>query len=161
MAGIAEISKVGYAKRAETPGKTVSLEIRDAISARTVEMMHPPGVMSGPTVGDIAVTVDAGPRVRIAVGSRNYRVEVVVSAGETIIYSTNAAGDTIGATIKLDVAGNIDLNGSDENLAMYGPLNTALQLFAGAVDTQLKALGQAGAVLDISAAETSTVRTGG
>lgn len=161
MAGIAEISKIAYAKRAETPGKTVSLEIRDAISVRTVEMMHPPGVISGPTVGDVAVTVDAGPRVRIAVGSRNYRIEVEVGEGETVIYSTNRFGTEVKSSIRLGNDGTIEINGSAERLALFGALNTALQLFAGAVDTQLKALGQPGAVLDISAAETSTVRTGG
>ena len=161
MAGIAEISKVGYAKRAETPGKTVSLEIRDAISARTIEMMHPPGVMSGPTVGDVAVTVDAGPRVRIAVGARNYRIEVEVGEGETVIYSTDRFGAQVKSSIRLGNDGTIEINGSSERLALFGALDAALQLFAGAVDTQLKALGQPGAVLDISAAETSTVRTGG
>jgi hypothetical protein len=161
VAGIAEIGKSEYAERAETPGKTISLEVRDALSTRTIEMMHPPGVISGPTKGDVVVTVDAGPRVRIAVASRNYKVNVEVGEGETLIYSTDRFGSTVKSTIKLDTSGNINLNGDGKKFVTHKELDTALQLFAVAVDTQLKALGQPGVTLDISAAATTTIRTDG
>lgn len=111
-----QVEKTEYANRAETPGKTVALEARDAIRFRTIEMMHPPGVISGPTPGDVVVTVDAGGRLVIAVGSRNYRIEVAVTAGETVIYSTAADGSEVKAEIKLDTDGKIEAKNASQSL---------------------------------------------
>lgn len=111
-----QVEKTEYATRAETPGKTVVLEARDAIRFRTIEMMHPPGMISAPTPQDVIVTVDAGGRLVIAVGSRNYRVEVAVTAGETVIYSTAADGSEVKAEIRLDTAGKVDVKNTAQNL---------------------------------------------
>jgi phage gp45-like len=160
MAGLMKIDSARVHRRAETPGATVECAARDALRKRTIEMMHPPGVLSIPAQGDIAITVDAGGRLIIAVGSRNYKVSISITEGETAIYSTDKTGANIKALIVLTGDGEIKLNGGQESMIKYGPLEAALSAFAGLVDTQLKALGQPGASLDISAAEAPTVRTG-
>jgi hypothetical protein len=123
-------------------------------------MYHPPGISSAPTVGDRLIEVPAGSG-RVIVAAHNYRIEVEPESGETIIYSTDSDGSAVEAKIHLKGDGTIELNGDSESLTMYGPLNTALGIAITAIDTQLKALGQAGVTLDISAAEAATLRTDG
>jgi len=95
----------------------------------------------------------------------NYNLNINISAGETAIYSTDANG-TLKARIDLDAAGVIKLNGATKRLVTHAELNTALGLMVTAINatfaTKLNGAGAAGTVtLDISAAETQTVKTGG
>jgi hypothetical protein len=175
MARIGRIVKSLYKRRASAPGKSVVVQIvGQAGEERTAEFYHPPGISSAPTPEDRAVIVPIGSGgFRIVIATHNYRVEVEAGAGETIIYSTNAGGDAVTATIKLDAAGNIqanadgniDLNGSAKKLVTHAELNTALQTFIATLNLHVH--GAAGTPpvtpmsLDISAAQTSSVRTGG
>lgn len=187
MARIAEIVKAMFKRRGNSPGKSVVIQLiasGDEEEQRTTELWHAPGISSAPTNGDRAIVLPIGRgSFKVAIATRNHRIEVEPGEGETIIYSTNATGDTVQSTIKLDASGNIDLNGDGKRLVTYGELNTALQSFKTSIDSSIASaiVGHthsgvttgpgvsgpgAGAAtvptsLDISAAETSTLRTDG
>lgn len=152
------------------PGKSVTIQVEtDLGEAREIEYYQLPGFKAGPTEGEMAATVDLG-GYRVAVASHNYKIEVDVSAGAVSVYSTNASGDTIQARVDLQPTGEIDLNGDAKRLVTYSELDTALQSLVSALNAHTHTSGGAGAPttppvspmsLDISAAETATVRTGG
>ena len=173
MGRIAEIIGSVFKVRSKAPGKAIILKIVSAGGARrTAEMYHPPGISSRPTNGDRCIEIPVGRSgTRVIVASHNYRVEVEPQAGETIIYSTNTAGDAVQSKIKLDSNGNIELNGDSKRFVTYSELNSALQdlvtYINGHAHTGVTTGGGTSGTpatptsLDISAAETETIKTGG
>ena len=168
MAGLARVVRSIFSRRQSAPGKAVVVQVAaEAGEERQVELYHSPGIASAPTKGDRIITIPIGRSAfRIAIGTHNYRVEIDAGEGETIVYSTNASGSTVQASIKLGTDGNIEINGGSKRLVTYGELNTALQLMVTAINAGLAAKvdggGTPGAVaLDISAAQTTSVRTNG
>ena len=162
-----------FSKKGSAPGKAVVLKTEsgggDVKQERTVELYHPPGISSGPTPQDRVVIAPAGTGVRVAIGTHNYRIEVEPLSGETIIYSTNSDGSVVKATIKLDTDGNIEVNGNSKRFVTYKELDTALQTFKTALNLHVHPTAATGPPsppttpmsIDISAAETTTVKTGG
>ena len=168
MGRVAKVLSSVFKTRSTAPGKSIVVKTIGAGGAqRTAEMYHNPGISSAPTKSDRVIEIPIGNSgTRVIVASHNYRVEVEPAAGETIIYSTNTAGDTVQSTIKLDADGNIEINGDSKSFVTYAELNTALQSLVTAINTtfgtKLDGGGTTGALsLDISAAETTTVKTGG
>lgn len=118
----------------------------------------------------IRVSLGSGTREGIVIATENYTVNIVLADGETAIYSTDTDGAEQ-AVVKWRADGSLELNGDDERLVMYAALNTELQ----ALKTQLNAhvhsggtltLGLTGPpsipmTLNISASQTSTIKTGG
>jgi hypothetical protein len=135
MARIARIVKSMFKRRAAAPGKAVVLQtVSQGGEERTVELFHPPGISSGPTPDDRVAVVPIGSGAfRIAVATHNYRVEVEPGAGETIIYSTNAAGDVVKAKVTLAANGNIEID-ADGSATVKGQAITV----EGAVSVTLK-----------------------
>jgi len=136
-------------------------------AAIETEIAHPPGIFGRPPKDfhGVFLPVGRGRRYGVIVAGLNYSLNINISAGETAVYSTDANG-TVKARIDLDASGNIKLNGATKRLVTYGELNTALGVFLTALNlkfaTKLDGGGAAGGLsLDISAAETSTVQTGG
>lgn len=167
MGWLRTVTGISFKKKGAAPGKSVIIQTESSGGQeRNSEMYHNPGISSGPTKSDRIIEVSAGSGVRVAIAAHNYRIEVEVIDGETIIYSTNTAGDTVKSVIKLDNAGNIDLNGDGKKFVTHAELDTALQAFITALNinigTKLDGAGTPGtASLDISAAETTTIRTDG
>lgn len=126
-----------------------------------VELFGAPGVVGRPGQGARVVHIPITSKYRVGIAAHNYALSIEYDEGETVVYSSSADGQTLQATARLKNDGTIELNGDGESLVMHGPLNTALQAAIGAIDTQLKALGQAGVTLNISAAEAATLRTDG
>lgn len=161
------IKGILYKAKGAAPGKAVVLTTKAAGGQeRETELYHPPGLSSGPTPEDIGVEVSSGTAGRVTIAAHNYKLEIEVTAGETILYSTSADGETLKSTIKLDTNGNILLNGDSKTFVTFAALNTALQgLITGLNAEFAKKLDSPGAPgllsLDISAAETTTVKTGG
>ncbi|MFA5397433.1 MAG: phage baseplate assembly protein [Methanogenium sp.] len=96
--------------------------------------------------------------IAIKVGTRAYR-PTTLNEGEVCLY------DKFGNTILLK-DGKIEINGNDKELVLWGPLNTALQSLVSGFNAELaKKQDIAGLpgtqTLDISAAKTTTVVTGG
>lgn len=184
MGRIGRVVKSLFERRATSPAQNVVVQLEAAAGEnRTAEMYSPPGISSAPSKDDRVLVVPIGRGShRIAIGSHNYQIEVSVDEGEITIYSTNAAGDTVASRIDLDNAGNIDLNGNGKRLVTFSELDSALQAFKTSIDTAIASAitghthggvttgpgtsgPGAGAAsptsVDISAAETTTVRTGG
>lgn len=100
--------------------------------------------------------------------------------GEKILYSRNSSG-VVQSTIKLLSNGTIEINGNTKSFVTHAELNTALQSMITTLNIEMAAIaagataaiGAAGLWLtplagiignnsvDISASETSTVKTGG
>lgn len=167
MGWLEKVTGIDFKKKGSAPGKAVIIQtIAAGNQERNEEMYHNPGISSAPTKNDRVITVPVGTGTRVIVAAHNYRIEVEPDAGETIIYSTNSDGSIIKSQIKLDNDGNIDLNGDTKKFVTYTALNAALQLFITALNvnigTKLDGGGTPGALtLDISAAETTTIRTDG
>lgn len=174
------LTKLRFNKKGAAPGKSVLLKTKSGASQeREIELYHPPGISSAPTPEDRVVTIPVGSGVRVAVATHNYRIEVEPEAGETIIYSTNADGSTKQAEVKLTPSGDIELNGNSKTFVTHAELDTALQTFVTALNAEFATInaGAAAAIaasglwltplatgansIDISASETTTIKTGG
>lgn len=167
---LARIVKTLWQTRGNAPGNAVVVQLSaGGEQERTAEFYQLPGVASGPTKEDRAVVVPTGSGYRVVVASHNYRVGVEVSAGETVIYSTDSDGGSTQALIKLNTDGNIDLNGDGKTLVTHAELDTALQNLVTALNSHTHpdpSSGTTGAPssplsLDISAAEAASLRTDG
>jgi hypothetical protein len=167
MGRLVRVVKSMFSKRGSAPGKSVVVQTTAAGNAeRTTEVYHPPGISSAPTMEDRAVEIPLGTGTRVILAFHNYRLEVEVEAGQTKIYSTSADGSMLKALINLKVDGTVEINGGDKVFVTHAELNTALQAYVTAVNTALAAKLDGGgtpgaASLDISAAATTTVKTGG
>lgn len=171
MGRIAQVVKTLFQTRGAAPGKSVVVQTNGAGGEeRTTEVWHNPGVSSGPTPEDRAAVLEIPAGGRVIVATHNYKIEVDAAAGETIIYSTNAAGDTKQAEIKLTTDGNIDLNGTGRTLVTHAELDTAIQGLVSYINghthsgvttgTDPSGPPAAPTSVDISAAEAETLRTG-
>jgi hypothetical protein len=166
MSRLYTIVKMIWQTLRRSPGAAITIQVESQLGeTREIEYYQLPGISAGPTPQDRAATIDMN-GYRVAVASHNYRVEVEPEAGQVIIYSTNASGDTEQARISLNTDGTIDLNGTGKTLVTHAELNTALQLMLTTINANLGAKrdggGTAGtATLDISAAEAATLRTDG
>jgi len=166
MSRLYTIVKMIWQTLRRSPGAAITIQVESQLGeTREIEYYQLPGISAGPTPQDRAATIDMK-GFRVAVASQNYRIEIEPEAGQVIIYSTNAAGDTEQARIGLNTDGTIDLNGTSKTLVTHSELDTALQAMLTAINANLAAkLDGAGspgtATLDISAANATTLRTDG
>lgn len=167
MGKMSIVKELLYKKKGSAPGKSIVLKTRSAgDQERETEHYQLHGISSGTTPDSRAVEVSTGTAGRVIIATHNYNLEVEVEAGQTKIYSTSADGKTLKSVIDLDVDGNILLNGDSKTFVTHSELNTALQTFVTALNTNLAAKldggGTAGVLtIDISSAATTTVKTGG
>ena len=167
MGWLEKVTGISFKTKGAAPGKAIIIQtIAAGDQERNAEMYHNPGISSGPTENDRVISIPVGTGTRVIIAAHNYRIEVEPGSGETIIYSTDSAGDIVKSQIKLDNAGNIDLNGDGKKFVTYTALNAALQGFITALNiafgTKLDGGGTPSTLsLDISAAETTTIRTDG
>lgn len=139
------------------------------------EVYQAPGVMALPGDGSKGVWIPIGGsnRYGVVLAMQNYSLNIEISAGETAIYSTAPDGSSVQALVKLTDDGKIYLNGDSKAFVTHAELNTALQTFITALNLHVhtgSALGlgipfnttpPTPMSLDISAAATTTVKTGG
>ena len=183
MGFLEKATAISFAVKGAAPGKAVIIQtIAAGNQERTSEMYHNPGISSAPTKNDRIISIPVGTGTRVAIATHNYRINVEVTDGETKVYSTDATGENVKSVIKLDNAGNIDLNGDSKKFVTYTELNTALQSFKTTIEASIASAiighthsgvttgpgvsgpgaGAGSAIaLDISASETTTIRTGG
>jgi hypothetical protein len=134
---------------------------------RTLQIYPGMGEDSWPLKGDV-VTVEKTSGVWRIVGIWDGN-EPKLKPGERELYSRKKDGSKA-AKVLLDGEGNINLNGDSKRLVTYAELNQELQRIWTAVKTHTHAVASetaspspslAAETLDISAAETKTVKTGG
>lgn len=151
-------------------------------------LYNPAGDYSIPLPDDfVSILKVPGSGNYIAIGNLNNIASI--EKGEKYLYSRNSSGtekasifldkdgkitintdDEIdlngGGTVKIDATTDIELNGNTKKFVTYTELNTALQamvgvangLFLTAADNGVKS---GGLTVDISASETTTIKTGG
>lgn len=125
MGFLASVTNIAYAVKAAAKGKAVIITTKAAGGQeRTTELYHPPGLSSGPTKEDRAVGVVIGTGKRVAVATHNYRLEIEVVDGETILYSTDPDGLEVKGKVSLDTDGNISLNDGTDYAVAYEDLQT-------------------------------------
>ena len=170
--GIAELVKItrsAWKRWKSAPGSTIVIVGAGLGGQPTeAEVYAPFGYVARPPAGarGVFIPIGEGRRYGVVIAGANYRIDLQPDKGGVVIYSTNAAGDTVKAILRLDANGRITLNGTTKRFVTYGELNDALQIFVAALNakfaTKLDGGGAVGGLaLNISAAETQTVRTGG
>lgn len=168
IARLGRIVKSTFERLRKAPGQAIVIQIEnDGGEVREVELYQLPGIASGPTPKDRAIILSMG-GYRVAIATHNYRVGAEAEPGQVRIFSTDAAGDSVQGEVLLNTDGTVDLNGSAKRFVTWAELDTALQTHthaAGALldSTAAPVTGTTGppVALDISAAETTTIRTGG
>jgi phage gp45-like len=176
MGMISTLLKLSRAKlqtKGNAPGKSVVMTGEGVEGqSMTAEVYQAPGILAMPGDGTRGIWVPVGgsSRYGVVVAAQNYAINITVEAGETAIFSTTADGKTVQALIKLKADGTIELNGNDKRLVTHAELDTALQTFITALNLHTHTSAAAGSPttppvaslsLDISAAETETIKTGG
>ena len=165
--GLMTLTKTALARKGNAPGDSYIAQAEGVKGdVLTPEVYMLPGIVSCAPDGTIGLFVPFSGRRGAIVATNNYQISIDVARGETTLYSTTPDGKTVKARIDLNGTGNINLNGSSKKLVTYAELNTALQALITALNTALGTKLDGGGTpgtltLDISAAETSTVRTGG
>ena len=165
--GLMRLSKTALARKGNAPGDSYIAQAQGSEGdVLTAEIYTLPGIISCAPDGTMGLFVPFSGRRGVFAATNNYQITIDVARGETTIYSTTPDGKTVKARVDLDGAGNIDLNGNSKKLVTYAELNTALQSLITAINnafaTKKDEAGSSGSLtLDISAAETQTVRTGG
>jgi phage gp45-like len=175
MGLIATLLKLGKGKLetvGNSPGKSVAMQ-GEGFEGQTMtaEVFQAPGVLAIPGDGARGVWLPVGGsgRYGVVVALQNYALNITIEAGETAIYSTDAAGGTVKALVKLKADGTIELNGDDKRLVTWDELNTALQGLKTALNGHTHPTAATGPPspptvplsIDISAAKTTTLKTGG
>jgi len=84
----------------------------------SVGLFGPAGIMSAPPKDAvvIALPVGEGRRLMYGIACKNYKLDIVIDGGETTIFSTNYAGDTIKARIDLGGDGKIKISNATQSL---------------------------------------------
>jgi len=165
--GLMRLAKTVFTRKGNAPGDSYITQAEGAEGdVLTPEIYTLPGIVSCAPDGTLGLFVPFSGRRGVIVATNNYQIAIDVARGETTIYSTTPDGKTVKAQIDLDGEGHIDLNGDGKKLVTYAELNTALQSLVTAINTAFATkkdeAGSSGTLtLDISAAETQTVRTGG
>ncbi len=169
--GLMRLAKTAFGRKGNAPGDSYIAQAEGAEGdVLTPEVYTLPGIVSCAPDGTLGMFVPFSGRRGVVVATNNYQIRIEVLRGETTIYSTTPDGKTIKARVDLDGSGNIDLNGDSKRLVTHGELNTALQNMVTWINAHMHATAATGPpvaptppllTLDISAAETQTVRTGG
>jgi len=175
MGLIATLFKLTGAKldtKGNSPGQSV-IATAEGFDEQTLkpEIYQAPGVLAIPGDGSRGVWVPIGGsnRYGVVIAMQNYALNIQINQGETAVYSTTADGQTVKALIKLKVDGTIEFNGDSKRLVTWSELNTALQnhVHSAGSGTLLSPAGPCTGstgkpvALDISAAKTTTLKTGG
>lgn len=164
MAGIGIIKGHSIAKNKDGDKNRILLQVEmleDDI--RTVELMPGSGEDYNPAIGSRVFVADAEESSQIGIETTD-NLEPETDPGEKEIYSTDNPVTTKLARLKLNSAGEIELNGNADNAVRWSELNTALQTLVTAINAALATKddgsGSAGTLtLDLSLAKIDEVKT--
>lgn len=172
MAQIAKVFANSQEKLNGAIGKTV-VTSANGLGGQGIkaESYSPAGLVSRPPIESRGIFIPiAGRRYGVFIGFMNYNLpDVVLKDGETLLYSTTQGGSAFKSKVYLDDQGRINLNGDTKYFVTHAELDTALQAFKNALNTHTHPTAATGPpspptvplTLDISAAKTTTIRTGG
>jgi hypothetical protein len=163
-----KLTRPEYKKRGNASGKSVTAT-GSGLAGQTItaEIYSVPGVIGIPGENTHGIWIPVGSdRYGIIIAFHNYQIALDLNKGDVNIYSTTENGATVKSLIALKNDGTIEMNGSDKRFVTYAELDTALQNLVSGINTTFSTkkneAGSAGTLtLDISAAETQTIKTGG
>jgi hypothetical protein len=116
MSRLYTIVKMIWQTLRRSPGAAITIQVESGLGeSREIEYYQLPGISAGPTPQDRAATIEMN-GFRVAVGSHNYRVAVEPTAGELIIYSTDADGSAAQAMVRLAPDGKISISNTAADL---------------------------------------------
>lgn len=139
----------------------------------TTEVFQAPGVFGipGDGVRGLRILIGGSSRYGAVIAVQNYQIELDVGGqGGMAIYSTTADGKTVKSKVVLQPDGTVEVNGSSKRFVTWDELNTALTTMAATLTAHVHPETGAstgpspslvGLTVDISAAKTTTVKTGG
>ena len=166
----------------ESAGPAVVITGDAGDHSETREVWGQPGVWSMPPDGTFGILspVDGSCRFGVIMATHHYETpRPTLTKGETAMGSTSADGKTLKAKTIYKSDGSQELNGNSKFFVTHAELNTALQglitklntdlgLIQGGATAAVAAAGLwltplviGGATLDITAAKTTTIKTGG
>lgn len=189
MGIIATLLKLGRGKqevKGNAPGKSTVMQ-GEGFDGQTIltEVYQAPGVVAIPPDGSRGVWVKLGGsnRYGVVLAVQNYQIEIDVGgAGGMAIHATSADGQTVKSKIVLSpdgkivhtadgneeiTAAEVHLNGNGKRLVTWQELQTALTTLAGTLAAHVHpsngtpSASLAGLSVDIEAAKTTTIKTGG
>lgn len=170
MTRLLRIVKTLHETLRKAPGPAVVAQVDTPLGdGRELEYYQLPGIAAGPTPDDQAIAIQAG-GYRVIIASHNYRLSVPVAPGEVRIYSTDGTGGAIAGEVRFTVGGDVELNGNSKAFVTHAELDSALQTFITALNLHVHTSSIAGSpssppvtpmTLNIAAAATTTVKTGG
>ena len=131
----------------DRPTRMLQLEVTAPQDVQTVEHLTQCGEDTGPTDGAQAVIIGVGQAWKVAIVTDD-KVEPSAAPGEKRLYSTNAAGDTVKASIWLRDDGRVHVN-NDAARATLEPTGEILISNSGASVT----ISPAGVVTILAAAD--------
>jgi hypothetical protein len=160
--------------RSDISGKSIEIDC-EGFSGDNMrnDMFFPAGIMSRPPNDSYGLFIPFGDSRSngIIVAINNYKISIEHNKGEIIIYSTNNDGDEIKAKIKLDNDGNVEINGDSKRFVTFAELDSAMQTLKTDFNSHTHSgVSSGGSIsgtplvpiaIDISAAETQTIKTGG
>ena len=169
MAILVNVASSALRTRTGAPGRQVVTTGKGIGGVSTEAEVYPsPGIFARPPKGSKVVMIPlAGGRTRVIIGAANYQIQLDCTDGETIIYSTNAAGNAVKAKIYLDALGNIELNGNSKRFVTADELQSALTGLCATLTAHVHASlgtpspGLVGLACNITSAKTTTIKTGG
>lgn len=136
-------------------------------NVQTPEVWSVAGVWAIPPDGSHGVYLPVGSG-GLVVAVQNYGVAPpTLAKGEAAFGSTTADGKTIKALMVARADGTLELNGDGKRLVTWDELNTALATLAATLTAHVHpslgspSPGLVGLAVDISAAKTTTLKTGG
>ena len=125
------LSRGKLATKGNAPGRSVVMQGEGpGGSAMTAEVYQAPGILAVPGDGTRGVWLPVGGSTRygVVIALHNYALSIQVNAGETAIYSTDAAGQTVKALLTLKADGSAEMTAT--KLKMTGDIEVTGKITA-------------------------------
>jgi hypothetical protein len=168
MASLVKLFGAGRAVKGNAPGESVVAD-GQGFAGQTIkpEVYQAPGVFAVPGDGTTGIYLPVGSsRYGVVIAVNNYKITFDLAKGEAAIFSTDAGGSAVAASVILRADGTIEIGGAARNFVTWKELDTALQAHVHGPGTFSNTggpvVGTSGSPigLDISAAMTENVKTG-
>jgi phage gp45-like len=123
-----------FTRKTQAPGDALTVQgVGLGKGVKKVTAYQQAGLLSRPPKGTIHIVlpVGEGRNEMYAIAAHNYKINFIISEGETTIFSTSEDGATLKARIDLDNTGKIKISNQAKSLkTIIDSLSTALTTFA-------------------------------
>lgn len=159
--------KIGQLPENRYKGIIVTAEAEEGNTTNS-EIWTSPGIMGVPPDESMGLRVSVGGGSADIITAVKTKLEPpALAKGEAMFHSTDSTGETLKANIKAKSDGVLEMNGNSKRLVTWQELQDALNTFSDLIKSHVHAsFGTPSATLttmtiDITAAKTTTLKTGG